>query len=68
MELGMLRQYEPRRLHAAYPNLGKEDNALPAIAIVTPSFNQGGDHWQTVESVMRQITTAGVRRHRRRID
>ncbi len=55
MELGVLRQYEPRRLHAeSIPTLCKEDNALPAIAIVTPSFNQGGIIAQTVESVIRQ--------------
>ena len=31
MELGVLRQYEPRRLHAeSYPTLCKEDKALPS--------------------------------------
>jgi GT2 family glycosyltransferase len=55
MELGVLRQYQPRRLRAeSFPPLRKEEDALPAIAIVTPSFNQGRIIAHTIESVLRQ--------------
>jgi GT2 family glycosyltransferase len=55
MELGLLHQYKPRHVGAeTFPLLRKQQVALPPIAIVTPSLNQGGTIAHTVESVLRQ--------------
>ena len=55
MELGVLHQYKPRHLRAElFPASRKGRHALPAIAIVTPSLNQGGSIANTIESVLRQ--------------
>jgi glycosyltransferase involved in cell wall biosynthesis len=56
MELGVLRQYNPRPIKASPPRLLRSAKArrLPAIAIVTPSLNQSDLVAHTIESVLRQ--------------
>lgn len=55
MELGILRQYDPRPVHASsLPVCRRKRVNLPTIAIVTPSYNQGHLITHTIESVLGQ--------------
>ena len=54
LRLGDFRQYPPRELRGErFPVAGKTTE-LPAIAIVTPSYNQGNVIAQTIASVLDQ--------------